>query len=190
MSERRERPSSDGLILEAAKRLVRRGGAAQVSMGDVAAEAGVSKALIHYHFEDKDSLLAALVESVGGVVLERARGNDVAMADQPLDALWAWLERELREGDIRVLVSLSDCDSAATRAASRRVAGERLRLVAHDVSAAFQKLELTPRMPAALVAETVLAFVDGIACRAALGSVQDPRGAFDVMWLALLTLSE
>jgi len=190
MSERHDRPKSDGRILESARRLVQRGGAAQVSMGDVAADAGVSKALIHYHFEDKDSLLASLVESVGGAVLARAKTAAVANSAQPLDAHWRWLERELREGDVRVLVSLSDCDSVATRAASRRIAGERLQLLARDVDAIFSALSLTPKMPAALVAETVLAFADGLACRTALNAVPDPRGAFDVLWLALLTLSE
>ncbi len=190
MTERRERPSSDGRILESARRLVQRGGAAQVSIGDVAAEAGVSKALIHYHFEDKDSLLASLVDSVGAAVLGRARSGAVGSSAKPLDAHWAWLERELREGDIRVLVSLSDIDSAATRSASRRIAAERLDLLSSDVEAIFSALNLTPRMPPALVAETVLAFADGLACRVPLGAVADPRGAFDVMWLALLTLSE
>ncbi|HEX7939484.1 MAG TPA: helix-turn-helix domain-containing protein [Gemmatimonadaceae bacterium] len=190
MRERRERPSSDGRILESARRLVQRGGAAQVSMGDVAADAGVSKALVHYHFADKDSLLAALVESVGRAVLERAGASGVAGSAKPLDAHWAWFERELRAGDVRVLVSLADVDSAATRAVSRSVAAERLRLIAADVEGIFAGLGLTPRMPAALVAETVLAFCDGLACRVALEAVTDPRGAFDVLWLALLTLSE
>ena len=190
MAAARARPSADGRILESARRLVQRGGAAQVSRGDVAAEAGVSKALIHYHFDDKDSLLAALVARVGDAVLARARLSDVERSPKPLDAHWAWLERELREGDLRVLVSLSDCDSAATRAAARNVAGERLRLAARDVDAIFTALGLTPRMPPALVAETVLAFADGLACRVALGVVPDARGAFDVLWLSLLTLSE
>jgi AcrR family transcriptional regulator len=188
--ERRARPAADSRILESARRLVQRGGAAGISMGDVAAEAGVSKALIHYHFNDKDSLLAALVESVGSAVVARARVNAVATAERPLDAHWEWLARELREGDLRVLVSLADCDSAATRAASGRIAAERLQLAAQDVEAVFRGLGLTPRMPAALVAETVLAFVDGLACRTALGAVRDPRGAFDVLWLSLLSLGE
>lgn len=190
MGERRERPSSDGRILDSARRLVQRGGAAQVSMGDVAAEAGVSKALVHYHFEDKDSLMAALVESVGRSVLDRAEATEVSGAKRPLDAHWAWLERELVAGDVRVLVSLSDIDSSATRVASRAVAAERLRLITRDVDGIFTGLGLTPRMPPALVAETVLAFADGLACRVALDAKADPRGAFDVLWLALLTLSE
>ena len=190
MPERHERPKSDGRILESARRLVQRGGAAEVSMGDVAADAGVSKALVHYHFADKDSLMAALVESVGRAVLERARLSGVGESRQPLDSHWEWLERELRSGDVRVLVSLSDIDSAATRAASRAVANERLRLLGDDVASIFSGLGLAPRLPPALLAETVMAFVDGMACRTALGAVPDPRGAFDVLWLALLTLSE
>jgi AcrR family transcriptional regulator len=188
--ERRERPSSDGRILESARRLVRRGGAAQVSMGDVAAEAGVSKALIHYHFDDKDALMTALVESVGASVLSRARASGVPESPKPLDAMWAWLDCELKEGDIRVLVSLADCDSASARAVSKRVALERLELTARDVSAVYRTLRIKPHMPSALVAETVLSFVGGAACRNALGAMPDARAAFDVLWLALLTVAE
>lgn len=170
---------------------MRRGGVAGVSIGDVAAEAGVSKALVHYHFVDKDSLLAALVDDVGRGVVARARDRSaLEQAERPLDAYWAWLERELREGDIRVLVSLADCESEATRAASRRVAEERRVLASEQVEVIFRRLAVSPRMPPGLVAETLLAFVDGLVCRQALDAVREPRGAFDILWLALLTLAE
>lgn len=184
------RASSDDRILHAARRLVQRGGAAAVTMGDVAAEAGVSKALVLYHFRDKDSLLAALVDDVGEAVLARARASHVGTAGRPLDAHWDWLHRELVEGDLRALVSLADCDSTAARTASRRVAEERRRLAAADLDVIFARLGLATRVPAGLMAETVLAFADGLACRHALGAIANPRGAFDVLWLALLALAE
>src|SRR6266568_1690455 len=100
-----ERAPASRRILDAARALVARGGAAQVSMGDVAAVAGVSKALVHYHFRDKDSLLHALVEDVGSRVVIRARD---AMApddaSHALDAYWSWLQQELRAGDLRILL--------------------------------------------------------------------------------------
>lgn len=178
-------------ILAAARTLVERGGAAEISMGDVGASAGVSKALVHYHFHDKDSLLEALVEDVGAAVLQRARES---MTKEPtshaLDEHWTWIERELRVGDIRILVSLAEYDSDRVRFASRRVSDQRRELAVEHTSLVFSRLGLNPRVPSELMADTLLAFVDGLAVAAALNPQRNPRPAFDVLWLALLTLAE
>ena len=44
--------------------------------------------------------------------------------------------------------------------------------------------------PPELIAETVTAFGDGLAAAHALEPDRDPRPAFDILWLALLTLAE
>jgi AcrR family transcriptional regulator len=185
------RGASTRRILAAARELVARGGAAGISMGDVAARAEVSKALVLYHFHDKDSLLLALTEEVARDVLERERAN-LALhgASHALDEHWRWLEDELRRGDIRILLSLGDADSERVRAAGRRIARERRELAARHVAMIFDQLALSPRMPAALLADTLTAFVDGLAAAAALEPERDPRPAFDALWLALLTLAE
>ena len=178
-------------ILVAARALVERGGAAQISMGDVAASAGVSKALIHYHFRDKDSLLQSLVEDVGHAVVRRAReAMNGETASHALDAYWAWVERELQQGDIRVLISLAEYDSDKVRATARRVADQRRELAAEHTALVFSRLGLNPRVPATLIADTVIAFLDGLAVAVALSPDKNPRPAFDVLWLALLTLAE
>lgn len=185
------KPPATRRILSAARSLVARGGAAEISMGDVAASAGVSKALVHYHFHDKDSLLRALVEDVGFAVLQRARDAMRSESDtHALDGYWAWLADELRAGDLRILISLAEHDSDRVRVASRRVADQRRELAADHVGLVFSRLGLNPRVPAALVADTALAFIDGLAVVHALDPQRDPRPAFDVLWLALLTLAE
>ncbi len=185
------RAPSTRRILAAARALVARGGAAEISMGDVAARADVSKALVLYHFRDKDSLLLALVEEVGRDVLARERtALDARGASHALDDYWAWLESELRRGDIRILLALADCDSERVRAAGRRIARERREVGAAHVAVIFERLALSPRMPAALLADTLTAFVDGLAASFALEPERDPRPAFDALWLALLTLAE
>jgi len=188
-AQSRVRARANRRILHAARHLVQRGGVAELSIGDVAAAAGVSKALVLYHFGDRDSLLAALVDDIGGDVVGRARSALSREDVPPLDAHWAWLEREVREGDVRALVSLAQCHTPATVAASRRVVDTRRELTVAQVGQLFQRLGLRPRLPASLVAETVLAFADGLACRSVV-SAADARGAFDVLWLALLTLHE
>jgi AcrR family transcriptional regulator len=138
-------------------------------MGEVAAAAGVSKALVHYHFRDKDSLLQALVEDVGFAVVARAREAMTREgAGHALDAYWAWLEHELRGGDLHILSSLAEYDSNRVRAASRRVAAQRREVAAEHVALVFTRLALAPRVPAALIADTVLVFVDGLAAAHAL----------------------
>ena len=186
-----DKPPATKRILSAARTLVARGGAAEVSMGDVGATAGVSKALVHYHFRDKDTLLQALVEDVGLAVVARSReAMSRESAGHALDDYWTWLEQELRRGDLHILLALAEYDSDRVRAASRRVADQRREVATEHVALVFTRLGLSPRVPAALIADTVVAFVDGLAAGLALQPDRDPRPAFDVLWLALLTLAE
>lgn len=160
-------------------------------MGEVASTAGVSKALVLYHFHDKDTLLRALVEDVGAATTDRARAASTASsAAHVLDDYWEWLAAELDRGDIRILLSLAEYDSDAVREASRRVARMRRELAGAHVALVFARLGLTPRVPAALVADSAMAFIDGLAVARALEPERNPRPAFDVFWLALLTLVE
>ena len=52
------------------------------------------------------------------------------------------------------------------------------------------ELDLTPRVPAPLMADTAVAFFDGLALDVANGSTREPRVSYDVFWLALLGLTE
>jgi hypothetical protein len=76
------------------------------------------------------------------------------------------------------------------RDVSRRIARMRRELAAEHIAAIFGRLGLAPRVPGAFVAETVMAFIDGLAVARALEPERNPRPAFDVLWLALLTLVE
>lgn len=177
-------------ILDSARGLVARGGAAGISMGDVAATAGVSKALVHYHFRDKESLLCALVQEVGSRMNARGRAAIAPSGDgHALDIYWGWLEAELTGGDLRVLIALAEYDSAAVRAVSRAVAEERREVAAEQLAALFDRLGLSLPVPAELLADTVLAFIDGLAVTYAMDPSRNARPAFDVFWLALLTLA-
>lgn len=177
-------------ILAAARELMARGGVAEVSMGDVAASAAVSKALVHYHFHDKDSLLVALAEQIGQTMMDRARTAPAAAQEHVLDAYWGAIEYELRAGDLRILLALAECDSDRVRSACRRLAAERRSLASEQISAVFEQLGLSLRVPPELVADTVTAFVEGLSLANALEPERPTRPAFDVLWLALLTLAE
>jgi hypothetical protein len=76
------------------------------------------------------------------------------------------------------------------RNATRNAATERRRSAATTIGHLFTELDLTPRIPPALLAEAAVAFVDGLALDVANGAIRDPRVSYDIFWLALLGLTE
>jgi AcrR family transcriptional regulator len=72
-----ETAQTSGRILDAAERCMARYGLRRVSMGDVAAEAGVSRGSVYRYFADRDALVEA--------VLERTADRFVAASEPELD---------------------------------------------------------------------------------------------------------
>jgi acetyl-CoA acetyltransferase len=78
----------------------------------------------------------------------------------------------------------------AVREAVRRAGVARRDAAAESAAALFSAFGLRPRVPPPLLAEVIVAFVDGLAVDAALAPEREPRVAFDVFWLSLLSLAE
>lgn len=178
-------------IVEAGIRCITREGVAGASMAEIALDAGVSKALLHYHYHDRATLLAEIVDRLN----TRLVGRERAAMDRPgattgVDALWNWLDGELQRGELASFVELALVREGPIREASRRAATLRRRSAAHTVEQIFGQLGLAPRVPAALVADASVAFMDGLAVDVANGSMREPRVSFDIFWLALLALGE
>lgn len=185
------KPTTVTLILEAARRLIAERGAAAVSLQDIADGAAVSKALIHYHFIDRETLLARLVDVTAHDLMERERGAmRVVPGVSAVDGLWTWLEAELARGDIRVLLEVSQDRSPRVQEAARIAASQRATAASSTVERLFSMLGLRPRLDPALLAGAVVAFVDGLAFDAPLIPEGSARASFDVFWLALLSLAE
>ncbi len=168
-------------------------------MSEIARDAGVSKALIHYHFVDKETLLARLIDHLarGVVAREREALRRFEHEHNPLavDALWAWLEGELERGSINVLLELDAYRGPAVQAAARAAAAAREAAAQETIQRLFAILELRPRIEPAMLATVHVAFVDGLAIRKGLASGEErvstpSRVAFDVFWLAMLSLAE
>lgn len=178
-------------IVDAGVRCIAREGVAGASMAAIAMEAGVSKALLHYHYHDRSRLLAEIVEQIGVRTIERERtAIDESDTVGGLDALWQWLEDELRRGELAALAELALAREAAVRRATRVAATERRRSAARTIERLFAELDLIPRVPAPLMADTAVAFIDGLALDVANGSAREPRVSYDIFWLALLGLTE
>jgi AcrR family transcriptional regulator len=157
----------------------------------VANAAGVSKALIHYHYKDKESLLeqVALWATAASVERER-RALDGSTAADAVDAVWRWLDGELQGGHLRLLVELGQYRAPRVRAAVADALRLRRDGSMHTIRRLFELLELRPRVPVELLAGVVVAFIDGLASRPESEAPDDARVTFDVFWLSLLSLAE
>jgi AcrR family transcriptional regulator len=95
-------------ILEAAYRRLASDGYARLNMRDVAAEAGVNHALIHYYFGSKDQLVISVLDVANRRLLER----QTQMYNTPGDfvAKWAqaraFYEEDLASGFVRIQMEL------------------------------------------------------------------------------------
>ena len=193
MSERDVQPAPMGdarsRIVRAGIRCVVRNGIAGASMATIAHEADVSKALLHYHFEDRGQLLSEMVILLGRRLITREHGalqrDD---ATPSVDALWRWLDLELERGELRALLELATVHDNTVRDAREEVSLARRASAATTVQQLFARLGLTSRMPATLIADASVAFMDGLALDQEFG--RDSRVSFDVFWLAMLSLCD
>lgn len=188
---KRTRLSAPERILRATAYRIVHSGAVALTMQEVAEEAKVSKGLIHYHFHDKDTLLARLVEWMVGHLVQRE--HEALAHSTPrsaLDDLWSWVVGELERGHVRVLIELAEWRSDLVHRASRSAIRMRREAATATVTRLFTLLELRPRVPSGLVADVVVAFVDGLAVATGTDGERNPRPSFDVFWLSLLSLAE
>jgi AcrR family transcriptional regulator len=160
-------------------------------MQEVADEAGVSKALIHYHFHDKDTLLTQLVRWMAEGLVRREQAALARSTPQSaIDDMWRWLEAELARGHIRALVELAGWREGAVRSAASEAMRLRREAATSSAERLFALLALHPRVPVALLGDVIVTFIDGVAAAPDGGRAAEARVAFDVLWLALLGLAE
>ena len=183
-------PATERILRATARGLVERG-AASLSMQEVADSAGVSKGLIHYHYHDKAALLVRVIEWMSeSLVTRQADALEGADAATAVDALWRWLGDEIARGELRALAELAHDPVPTVRAAVLDANGRRRDAATETMDQLFALLGQSPRVPAAMLAETFVAFADGLALQSALMPDADRRVAFDVFCLALLGLGE
>jgi AcrR family transcriptional regulator len=165
-------------------------GPAKLNLQDVAEAAAVSKGLIHYHFHDKETLLARVVEWVTQQVLQREReALSGADADTALDAVWMWLAHELALGQRRMLLELgAEAGPLLTSSLVASAEARRAQATA-TVSAVFASFGLVPRVAPAALGELLSSVVDGLVMAAAGDPARDRRVVFDAFWLAVLGLT-
>ena len=178
-------------LLDAALRCAQEQGYGALSLQTIATQANVSKALVLYHYRDKDALLATLIGWLTDRVIAREQvALTASTTTSVLEELWKWLDGELREGELRLLIELTCERSTAARRALGASAERRHEAARATVVRVFQALELSPRLPTSMLATCELAFRDGLVISAAHQRDRDARVAFDVFWMSLLSLAE
>ncbi|OYV72661.1 MAG: hypothetical protein B7Z72_04275 [Gemmatimonadetes bacterium 21-71-4] len=185
-----ERENREG-ILEATRRQVERGGWGAVSLGRVATQAGVSKALIHYHFSDKQRLLSAVaVECIRRIENRGAAVAGASSSEDALAAFWNWLQEELDQGDMRALLQLARAEDDKVQEHAKIGLAKFRALVRVQVEHVLEMLELSPRIPVVLLAEVVATLVEGLAVRHDPPGTREERSVVDALWLSVIALAE
>jgi AcrR family transcriptional regulator len=116
-------------ILTAAYKLFYRHGFVRVALEAIAAEAGVTKRTLYYHFRSKDDLLAAALDLHSGLALVRIREWGAALPAEPgamVDMLFVELARWATgphfegAGYTRLVMELADLPGHPARAVAKR----------------------------------------------------------------------
>lgn len=160
-------PDRRGAILSAARRAVGKRGFAATTMRDVAREAGVAQALIHYYFTTKEALFLSVVRVMLAEQLSRLRQElaDASGPDRALAGLQVARDRAL--GDTRAWRLFFEVLAARSRQGTGRelstAFAERHAVVADEIA------RLAPAAEAGRLALLVDAVMLGLAAERLAG---------------------
>lgn len=148
-------------ILEAAEHCFSRGGFHATSLREVAQEAGVSKALIHYHFDSKESLFLEmlgllyrqLAEEVQSIALVGEPG--IAAGIRALDATAGALQRLAPLTPVFAEVGVAALRESRLRARTEKLLQETRTLIETGIARMLgedvERLPVPPSMLASLI---------------------------------------
>ena len=165
-----------------------------VTIGIVAERAGVSTALVHYHFDTKALLLVA---AAGSIAAQRAERRVAALSTErglaALDALWSSLEASVNDGSARAHLELILCsrEDAAVAAALADKRGAEIAELQRRIPQLLRELGAAPHAAPDEIAASVDAALDGLVI-AVLGGQQPAavRAAYDAFWLSLIAAGQ
>ena len=181
-------------MVEAAIECAARSGLAAVVVADVARRAGVSAALVHYHFATKAQLLRAAAERLVRRRVEARRQALLAGRGlQALDALWTAIAASVSNGTDGTYFEIVAAARFDTELAAMITRGDgALRAdAAARLPALLAELGSAPLASPDDLAGGMLALFDGAALRLASGAhPPDVRAAFDAFWLGLVAAGQ
>jgi AcrR family transcriptional regulator len=166
-----KRPSSRGAarkksIIEAATRMFARNGSRGTTLGEIAAEVGVSQAAVVYHFGTKEGLLNAVLDN-------RDRFEDTQLwrngPDPGLDIFWivadivrSWADHPEIVGLLAVLLAENVTDEGPLRPRLRGNYQLTVQRIADTLGKAIERGEMRANVDPRLKAAELLAFLSGL----------------------------
>jgi AcrR family transcriptional regulator len=166
-----KRPSSRGAarkksIIEAATRMFARNGSRGTTLGEIAAEVGVSQAAVVYHFGTKEELLNAVLDN-------RDRFEDTQLwrdgPDPGLNIFWivadivrSWADQPEVVGLLAVLLAENVTDDGPLRPRLRGNYQLTVQRIADTLSKAVERGEMRADVDPRLKAAELLAFLSGL----------------------------
>lgn len=175
-------------LLDAAIGLGVSDGVGAMSLQGIATRAGVSKALVLYHYVDKPTLLAAVVTRVGARSAERLLG-----AARAADALAGWrtlARAETANGELALLAGLAHEAEVAASPALPVARAAREDGAAVLGGAILRAVGLSPRVPVPFLGRVIVRHLDGLVIAASRGVIsgEEFEAELDTFALALLGL--
>ena len=192
----RARPRVDrrAQLLKAAGVVVARRGYANTSMKEIAAEAGVAQALLHYYFESKEELLSEVVLALDNELQSRWKAAVAPLAD-PLERIAVGLDEAARtvveRPDFwRLLFDLQAValTNPLVRERLKFLADRFLEDVLDEVEKACDSFGAQPPIPPRELATALVGAIDGLAFQSVLRG-DDPRPAFRALKAMSLALA-
>lgn len=181
-------------IIDGAIAAAKSSGLADLTVAEAARAAGVSSALVHYHFDTKQALIVAVADRVAAAerealsqVLAKGRGLET------IDHLWDLVTARARGGDggLRAeLAARAGREPAVAAAEGRREGASRAALAAR-LPSLVRELGTALAVPVEEAAAALSAFVDGLTIVLIAGvPAQDVRTAYDAFWLTLIAAGQ
>ena len=177
---RAERGNRVGIVRAAAKAIARNG-VRGMRVEEVAADAGVSPALLYYHFSNREGLVRAALEYASEKAPSTALGDPAASGDG-FEALEAVLLREIGdEAEVREAavvwgeVSASAVFDPELRDAVRRVNEDWRQHVADGIRTGIADGSIRSTLDPDQAADLLISLVDGLCTRWLSGAVDRDR---------------
>jgi len=178
-------------IVSAALGLVKRLGAAGVTIGAVAEEAGCAKGLVHYHFKTKQRLWEATARRLA---LERhRRWTEAFKAGSPKEAIratWDLLVEESVDGTTLAWTTMLGPGGFVSDQVISSAIGEFGLAVGRAARSMLERLGMRMRIPESEIGLLLSAVVTGAGFQVLAGvSRDDLEGAYAAAWLGILALT-
>jgi AcrR family transcriptional regulator len=168
-------------ILDAACRVIARRGVRGLRMEELAREAGVSVALIYYHFDDRENLIRRTLEYVDERAADYATPNSThqgSPAERLVEALVGEIQEDPRVrqnsavwGEVRASAWFDD----TVREPVERLTGEWITWVADEIQRGQRGGTITADVDARAAAERLTALVEGVSGRWLAGALSVER---------------